>query len=199
MSKVDFPLVHLALRRAHKQHKKQDRGGENAIPYLTHSLEVLSLVRYVGGVTDEDVLCAAVLHDVLEHTEMKPEDLLAEFGPRVTSIVLELTREEPIREGLTAEEIRDLKTQMMLADIDRMSVEARTIKLADRISNLQQVKLTEEGDALERYMVQSQLIQDHIPSGTNTALRSRLSGLLRRREPTKTPTSATPRRRAKLG
>ena len=162
MSKVALPLVHRALKRAVKAHRKQDRDGEAALPYATHPVDVLNLLRYDAGVTDEELLAAALLHDVIEETDLALSDLQKEFGDRVSRIVRELTREEPDRTGLGADEIWQVRTQAMLEEIDRMSDEAKLIKLADRASNLRSALLTRTGDALANYIRQSQLILDHI-------------------------------------
>jgi guanosine-3',5'-bis(diphosphate) 3'-pyrophosphohydrolase len=162
MAKVALPLVHRALRRAVKAHKKQDRDGEAPLPYATHPVDVLNLLRYDGGVVDEEVLAAALLHDTIEETELKADDLREEFGDRIADLVLEVTREEPDRSGLSEEEVYQVRTQTLLEEIDRMSDEAKLIKLADRASNLRSVLLTRTGDELNRYVRQSHFILEHI-------------------------------------
>lgn len=162
MPKVELPLVHRALKRAMKAHKKQDRDGSSPLPYVTHPVDVLNLVRYDAGVVDEEILAAAVLHDVLEETTETPDALGKEFGKRVLQLVKELTREELDRAGLNDEEVWHLRTQAMLEEIDRMSNEAKLIKLADRASNLRAALLTRDGEYLSRYVRQSHLILDHI-------------------------------------
>ncbi|MFI5385618.1 MAG: HD domain-containing protein [Fimbriimonadales bacterium] len=162
MSSVALPLVHKALKRAVKAHKKQDRDGEAPLPYATHPVDVLNLLRYDAEVTDEEILAAALLHDTLEETDEELEDIEADFGSRVARIVQELTRQEPDRAGLSPEEIWQIRTQSMLEEIDRMGSEAKLIKLADRASNLRSALLTRTGDGLNRYVRQSQLIIEHI-------------------------------------
>ena len=162
MSKVALPLVHQALKRAVKAHKKQDRDGDAPLPYVTHPIDVLNLVRYDASVIDEEILAAALLHDVIEESDLTSADLEIEFGPRVARIVRELTREEPDRTGLSPEEIWQVRTQAMLEEIDRMSLEAKVIKLADRASNLRSALLTRSGDALLNYVRQSYFILEHI-------------------------------------
>lgn len=163
-------MVHRALRRANKLHRKQERDGAAPLPYLTHPVDVLNLVRYVGRVTDEEVLAAALLHDVLEETEARYADIEEEFGPRVAGIVRELTRDEPEQGALSEQEFWELRTQMMLAEIDNMGREARTIKLADRISNLQGAFATKPKPNYDRYLLQSRMILKHIPYQTNRRL-----------------------------
>src|SRR5687767_12655486 len=97
MPKVAMPLVHKALRRAVKAHKNQEREGDFPLPYVTHPVEVVGLLRYEGGVWDEEVLAAAILHDVIEETDLRDKDLRKSFGDRVADLVIQLTRHEPKR------------------------------------------------------------------------------------------------------
>lgn len=162
MSKVALPLVHKALRRTVKAHKKQDRDGESPLPYATHPIDVLNLLRYDAGIVDEAILAAALLHDVLEETDVEPDEIEDDFGVRVLTLVQELTREEPDRTGLSPEEVWQVRTHAMLQEIDRMSDDAKLIKLADRASNLKNAILTRSGDALNNYVRQSHFILEHI-------------------------------------
>ena len=160
-----------------KAHKKQDRDGSSPLPYVTHPVDVLNLIRYDAGIVDEEILAAAVLHDVLEETDETAETLKKEFGKRVIGLVTELTRQEPDRAGLNEEEVWQLRTQSMLEEIDRMSQEAKLIKLADRASNLRAALLTRDGDYLSRYVRQSNLILDHIDRAVCPILWDRVKDL----------------------
>lgn len=170
MSKVAFPKLHKAVKAALKKHKKQERDGTSPLPYITHPIDVLNLVRYVGHVEDEEVLCAAVLHDVVEETKWDGKDVADKFGLRVSALVGELTREEPNTDDLPDEEIWAVRTRTMLEEILRMSPEARLIKLADRCSNLQAALASKTGADLYRYIRQSQLILEAIPNEVSPAL-----------------------------
>lgn len=164
MSKSAFPRLHKAIKLAVKGHNKQDRDGESALPYVTHPVDVLSLVRYEAGVTDEDVLCAAVLHDTLEETDLKADKIEDKFGDRVAELVKELTREEPDEATmqLPEDEVWKIRDGMMMAEIDRMSHDAKVIKLADRCSNLRNAFKSKSGAKLARYIDQSRRILEHI-------------------------------------
>ena len=65
-------------------------------PYIVHPLAVAELVKSTENHTEE-MLAAAVLHDVLEDTDTHPTEIFNEFGPVVFKYVMELT-EKP-REG----------------------------------------------------------------------------------------------------
>lgn len=167
MSNLALPLLHKALKRAFKCHRKQERDGEFPLPYITHPVEVVNILRYEGGITDDEVLAAGALHDVVEecaadHPVKMFDKIEAGFGPRVCRIVREVTREEPDRTGLSDEEVWQLRTHLMLEEIRAMSDEAKTVKLADRLSNVRNALATREGDKLFRYVRQTQLILESI-------------------------------------
>jgi (p)ppGpp synthase/HD superfamily hydrolase len=61
------PMTMAAMRIAFETHKEQkDKSG---LPYIFHPMRIAERVR------GEAAVCAALLHDVLEDTDMKPEDL----------------------------------------------------------------------------------------------------------------------------
>lgn len=136
------------------------------MPYLTHPVEVLTALRYEGEETDQDLLCAAVLHDVVEESGAKIEDLAKEVGERAANLVLELTRREPTaeeREGLDKDALWKLRANMLLDEIREMSPDAQKVKLADRLANVRDAKRTKSGPKWKRYAWQTEEILKIIP------------------------------------
>jgi guanosine-3',5'-bis(diphosphate) 3'-pyrophosphohydrolase len=173
MAKPELSLLQEAVKWAARLHRGQDRDGPYPLPYLTHPMDVLSLVRYKAGVTDEDILCTAALHDVMEMCGVDREDVEKRFGPRVASLVVELTRREPSLEetaGLSKDAVWQLRSDILLEEIRMMSPEARIVKLADRLSNVVEGLATRKGKRLERYRRQSFLILEIVPRETAPAL-----------------------------
>lgn len=173
-------LLHAALAFAAECHKDQNRDGSFCLPYLHHPLEVAQILRWQGGVIDSEILSAAILHDTVEEGGADFEVLEEKFGSRSAGFVRELTRTEPTPEqklGLGKEEIYILRTELMLNDIRQMSAEAKTIKLADRISNLQEAILVRGPRRLARYKEQTLLILQEIPRETSPALWDKLRAL----------------------
>ena len=79
-----IPLLLLrALEFAARKHRDQRSKGEEASPYINHSISVALLLAEIGGVTDTDILAAAILHDTLEDTDTTVEELEAAFGVRI--------------------------------------------------------------------------------------------------------------------
>ena len=117
-----------ALQFATEAHGSQVRKytGE---PYITHPIAVADIVRTVQDHT-EDMLVAAVLHDVVEDTPVTIEDVCNEFGPVVGMYVEYVTDVSKPEDGNRAR--RKLLDAYHYA---RGPAEAQTIKVADFIHN----------------------------------------------------------------
>lgn len=166
-------MLHKAYEIAVRAHANQDRDGEHPLPYISHPFDVLNKLRYIGGETDEAILCAGLLHDVIEESEVPLEDIKAALGEPVANLVQELTRQEPPeteRPERTEESWYDLRNQLLLDGIRQMSPNAQKVKLADRLSNLEGAFATRKGKKLKRYVKQSKEILKIIPRETNPPL-----------------------------
>lgn len=151
-------------------HEGQFRDGEAPLPYATHPIDVCNLMRFVGKVTDEELLCAALLHDVLEESSIPASQIEAVAGARAAALVQEVTRFEPDTTGLTEDQRYELRTKTLLDEIKQMSSDAHIIKLADRLSNVRQARVTRSKKKFERYIGQTKQILEIIPRSTNPAL-----------------------------
>jgi len=121
----------------------QRRKDADASPYINHPLALAHILASEGGVTDRDVLIAALLHDTVEDTETTAEVLEREFGPKVASIVSEVTDDK----SLPKEE----RKRLQVAKAASKSREAKLVKLADKISNLRDIAAAPPHDwSLER-------------------------------------------------
>lgn len=122
------PFVHRALVFAAKAHtdvcQVRKYTGE---PYIVHPIEVM-MITSTAAEYDEDMLAAALLHDVVEDTPVELWQINAQFGDRVSELVHELT--EPDWPG--NRKARKAAERGRLAQI---SPAAQTVKLADLISN----------------------------------------------------------------
>ncbi|RYG27809.1 bifunctional (p)ppGpp synthetase/guanosine-3',5'-bis(diphosphate) 3'-pyrophosphohydrolase [bacterium] len=168
-----YAKLDAALRFMVDAHAGQERDGDDPLPYAFHPFEVATNLRVVGGVTDEDLLCAAILHDVLEETEASAEGIETHFGERVRELVEELTREEPdaaTREKLDKDALWQLRADLLIEEIGKMSPEAQSVKLADRLSNVRDAKRTKPPKKRDRYVAQTVRILDTVPRKVNPKL-----------------------------
>jgi (p)ppGpp synthase/HD superfamily hydrolase len=88
------PLIHLALGTAREAHAGQVRNGSGGRPYIEHPLAVAERVAEAGY--DDEVLAAALLHDVVEDSELTVEQLRERFGAAVAELVDVLSDDESI-------------------------------------------------------------------------------------------------------
>lgn len=130
MTENDVNLVEKAYFVAKKAHEGQFRfSGE---PYIIHPISVAIILYNLG--MDGESMAAALLHDVVEDTDMTKENIQEEFGEDVANLVEGVTKlgKVPIftKEEQQAENVR----KMLMA----MSQDIRVIiiKLADRIHNM---------------------------------------------------------------
>lgn len=118
-----------AVAFAAEKHVTQFRKYDGT-PYIVHPVEVMMLVNQVTD--DEDMLCAAILHDVVEDTDTSLADIREEFGFRVADLVDDLTE----RTFPGNRKVRKAAECARLSDVDP---DAKTIKLADLISNTRSI------------------------------------------------------------
>lgn len=124
-------LLTQAYDLAARAHASQRRTGFGDIPYINHPCAVAALAAGVLPEGDFEAIAAAVLHDVLEDTEVTAAELTAQFGPRVASFVGELT------DALTWLDLpMPDRKEKQAEKMARASVEARIIKIADQTSNI---------------------------------------------------------------
>ena len=122
--------IAMAYRLAEKAHGGQQR--QSGEPYISHPLAVAEIL--VGLGMDSDCICAALLHDVVEDTDITLEILQKKFGHDVALMVDGVTKIKKLsfasKEDKQSENIR----KMLLA----MSEDIRVIiiKLADRLHNI---------------------------------------------------------------
>lgn len=132
------PKLFSVLLFAARKHSKQRRKDEEESPYVNHLIEVADLLANVGGVTDFDVLAAAILHDTVEDVGVTPADLERKFGVRVREIVAEVTDDK----SLSKEE----RKRLQIEHAPHLSPEAKLVKLGDKISNVREIGASPPAD-----------------------------------------------------
>ena len=126
------PLVEQALRWAAKCHRHHHRKGSD-LPYITHPVSAaMFLMR--AGIDDDEILAAAMLHDVVEDTDCSLETLGKRFPPRVVSLVAAMTERQHDADG-RKRSWQERKSEH-LRHIAEEPWEARAIVLADKLHNL---------------------------------------------------------------
>lgn len=150
--RINVELVVRATQYAAEMHTGQFRKSDSRVPYLNHPIDVMCKLLEIGQVRDGEVLAAAVLHDTVEdckHNGACLEDIEQRFGKRVASLVGEVTDDK----GLSKVE----RKRMQIAHGPKKSREAMMIKMADKLSNLGDMRerppLTWDNHRIQGYFV----------------------------------------------
>ncbi len=128
--KADIQLITRAYELAQEYHSGQLR--KSGEPFITHPLEVAIILADIE--TDQVSIIAALLHDVIEDTELKYEDIKKEFGEKIADIINGVTKlDKIVFSSLEEKQVENLR-KMIIA----MSEDVRIIivKLADRLHNM---------------------------------------------------------------
>lgn len=132
-------LVEKAVRIAAIAHKEQVRKTDNT-PYIVHPIMCAFLLKEHGF--GPEVIAAALVHDVVEDTDVTLNDLRTELGNTVADIVAAVSED-----GSLAWEERK---QAYVASVREASEEAKAVSIADKIHNMESLlaALDEQGEAL---------------------------------------------------
>ena len=130
----DIKLIQKAYEYAKAKHGDQLR--KSGEPYIIHPVQVAYTLAELG--LDEDTICAALLHDVLEDTNTSYEDLEKEFNEEVAYMVDGVTKLSKLQYASVEEQQVENYRKMFLA----MGKDIRVIliKLADRLHNMRTLK-----------------------------------------------------------
>ncbi len=119
-----------ALSMAEEAHKKQIRDGH--IPYIIHPIRSAILLVEKAKIKNSDLICALLLHDTLEDTDLTAQEIKEEMGDYILKLVRAVTRERPDDE---TEEEKIKNKEKNIEKISQSSEEVRLIKLCDRLDN----------------------------------------------------------------
>ncbi|HEV3128871.1 MAG TPA: HD domain-containing protein [Solirubrobacteraceae bacterium] len=158
----DLPLAQQAIAFARERHGDQRRDADGA-PFLVHPLEVAALLERSDY--PDHVVAAAVLHDVLENTDVEAGELKRRFGPEVCHLVDTVSDDMSIED----EEARkaDARERVRAADRDAAAVFA-----ADKISKVRELRMLLANGKIEplraetklrRYRLALEMLEEVIP------------------------------------
>ena len=145
-------MLEQAIQFATVAHADQKRKYHGA-PYISHPLAVMEIVRSVPGHT-EAMLAAAVLHDVVEDTQVVLGEITALFGNEVGMLVDHLTDRSVPSDGN-----RKVRKQLDREWLATAPAEAQTIKVADLIHNTADISQHAPG-FWQVYKIEKQLLLD---------------------------------------
>lgn len=129
-------------------------------PYIVHPAEVVSIVKSVPHTPA--MLAAAWLHDTVEDTPVTIEDIRAEFGEEVATLVGWLTDVSKPEDGK-----RNVRKGIDRQHTAEAPAEAQTVKLADLLSNTKSI-LEHDLNFAAVYVEEKELLLDVMTKGDRT-------------------------------
>ncbi len=134
----DLQLVEKAYLYADEKHNGQKR--KSGDPYFVHPVRVAHTIAELG--LDAKSVCAALLHDVVEDTEVTLEEIEKDFGETVAMLVDGVTKLGKIpTHSKEEQQIENLRKMFFAMTKD---IRVIVIKLADRLHNMQTLRFMGE-------------------------------------------------------
>jgi len=113
---------------AARAHRDQRRKGPAEEPYINHPIEVSRLIVECEPHTDETILCAAILHDVIEDCGATRDEIAACFNDAIADIVLEVSDDKALP--------RDDRKAKQVENAPNLTPGAKLVRLADKVANV---------------------------------------------------------------
>lgn len=138
MNETGLLLAVNAAEFAAKRHVNQRRKGAAGEPYINHLAEVAMLLADATEGIDAALVAAGFLHDTIEDTPTKYEELVARFGADVADLVAAVTDDKSLPKAE--------RKRLQVEHTPKLSKRARLLKLADKISNLRSIATSPPAD-----------------------------------------------------
>jgi GTP diphosphokinase / guanosine-3',5'-bis(diphosphate) 3'-diphosphatase len=101
---------------------------DGTTPYINHPLQVMHHLVHVAAISDEELLCAAVLHDVIEDTSITALQIEQRYSKRIRFIVEELTDDKHLG--------KSERKLLQIENAHTLTHDARLIRISDKICNV---------------------------------------------------------------
>ncbi len=164
--RLPIDQIQEAWQLATKMHHGQKYGGPDDgehVEYMNHigsvAFEVLAATMIESDLDRNLAIHCAILHDIVEDSDLSPEELVTRFGKSIADGVLALTKSKKI-EG---------KQEKMLDSLQRIKQQPRevwAVKMADRICNLYAPPFYWDNAKKLTYLEEARLIHRELQEGS---------------------------------
>ena len=137
-TKEEKEMIKKAYNYAEYLHQGQIR--QSGEPYISHPLNVAYILSEMHA--DKDTICAALLHDTLEDTNITKEDIAHEFNKEVANLVNGVTKLAKM--NFSTKEAQNLANTRKIITSLTEDVRIIIIKLADRLHNMRTLEYKSE-------------------------------------------------------
>ena len=141
----DLTLIEKAYRVADDAHQEQKR--KSGEPYIVHPLCVGIILADLE--MDKETICAGILHDVVEDTDMTVDEIRKEFGSDVALLVDGVTKLGQVDYKVEKVEIQAENLRKMFLAMAK-DIRVIIIKLADRLHNMRTLEYMRREKQLEK-------------------------------------------------
>ena len=141
----DTELIKKAYEVACRQHKDQKR--KSGEPYIIHPLNTAIIIAEIE--MDKEAICAALLHDVVEDTNMTLDEIREMFGDHVALLVDGVTKLTQLSLDVDKIEIQAENLRKMFVAMAKY-IRVVLIKLADRLHNLRTLQYQSKAKQIEK-------------------------------------------------
>ena len=131
---LDSTLLDKAVTFAVVAHSGMERKGKG-FPYIIHPMEAAAIVATITP--DQEMLAAAVLHDVIEDCGVTHEQLSNQFSERVAKLV-DFESDVPVQ-FLSMEESWHMRKQYALDQLHKASLDEKIVTIGDKLSNMRAI------------------------------------------------------------
>ena len=131
---LDTELLDRAIIFAVRAHHNTERRGKG-FPYIVHPMEAVEIVATITP--NQELLAAAALHDTIEDTDVTVEQLRAEFGDRIASLVH--YESDQFTDGVSEEDSWHDRKQAAIDRLAAASHDAKIVALGDKLSNMRAI------------------------------------------------------------
>lgn len=131
---LNTELLDRAIVFAVRAHAGTERRGKG-FPYIVHPMEAVEIVATMTR--DQELLAAAALHDTVEDTDVTVEQIRAEFGDRIASLVA--SESDIVQEGVSEEDSWHARKQAAIDRLAAASHDAKIVALGDKLSNMRAI------------------------------------------------------------
>ena len=162
-------MIHKGIEFAIRAHGQQKRKGSDLL-YIVHPFETALILSQAGA--SETLICAGLLHDTLEDTDVTYEQLRKEFGAEVADLVLSRSEDK--------EKTWEERKSVTVNKIQSLNYEQKLLLCADKLSNMRDIDrdYPKEGDALwTRFRMQSKSALAWYYKGIRDVLAERFAGM----------------------
>jgi len=133
---MDFKQFNLnkifeAMAYAAEKHAHQRRKGNNHVPYINHLIKVAKLVTECVHQPEDDLLVAAILHDVVEDTDVDEQEVARRFGEKAAFMVHQMSDDMSM-----PKKVRKAK---QIEKAPGLSSDTKILKIADKIANINDI------------------------------------------------------------